>query len=115
MLVGKIDRFYNSVLCCIFVGVLENIEKEDKKSLWARVKSWLAGLSFRTGVVVLGVCVLCYVISFAQMLLPISVGAKGVLWFVFFGLAKTAQYSGLLIIGKAGIERIKNWRKNKKG
>jgi phosphoglycolate phosphatase len=55
------------------------------------------------------------VISFAQMLLPISVGAKSVLWFVFFGLAKTAQYSGLLIIGKAGIERIKNWRKNKKG
>lgn len=79
-----------------------------------KVKLWLAGLSFRTGVIVLGVCVLCYVISFAQMLLPISAAAKGVIWFIFFGLAKTAQYSGLLILGKAGLERIKNWYKNKK-
>ena len=80
----------------------------------AKVKQWLAGLSFRTGMIVLGVCVMCYVISFAQMLLPISVGAKGVLWVVFFGLAKTAQYSGLLIIGKSGIERIKEWREKRK-
>ena len=80
---------------------------------FSKIKKWLAGLSFRTGVIVLGVCVVCYVISFAQMLLPISTAAKGVLWFIFFGLAKTAQYSGLLIIGKAGVERIRNWRKNK--
>ena len=79
-----------------------------------RVKQWLAGLSFRTGMIVLGVCVMCYVISFAQMLLPISLGAKSVLWVVFFGLAKTAQYSGLLIIGKSGIERIKEWREKRK-
>ncbi len=45
------------------------------------------------------------------MLLPISAAAKGVLWFIFFGMAKTAQYSGLLIIGKAGVERIKKWYK----
>ncbi|MBE6310824.1 MAG: hypothetical protein E7080_07220 [Bacteroidales bacterium] len=82
--------------------------------MWQRVKRWLAGLSFRTGIVVLAVCVLCYVISFAQMLLPISAGAKGVLWFIFFGLAKTAQYSGLLIIGKAGVERLKKLFTNKK-
>ena len=77
------------------------------------IKQWLAGLSFRTGVIVLCVCVLCYVISFAQMLLPISTATKGVLWFIFFGLAKTAQYSGLLIIGKAGVERIKKWYKKR--
>ncbi len=41
------------------------------------------------------------------MLLPISVAAKGTLWFIFFGLAKTAQYSALLILGKAGIEKIR--------
>lgn len=80
-------------------------------SCFIRIKHWLAGLSFRTGVIVLCVCVLCYVISFAQMLLPISAAAKGVLWFIFFGMAKTAQYSGLLIIGKAGVERIKKWYK----
>lgn len=78
------------------------------------VKQWLAGLSFRTGVIVLCVCILCYVISFAQMLLPISTTTKGALWFIFFGLAKTAQYSGLLIIGKAGVERIKKWYKKEK-
>lgn len=71
------------------------------------MSAWLSSLSFKTGLVVLGICAGCYVISFAQMLLPISVAAKGVLWVVFFGLAKTAQYSALLILGKAGIERIR--------
>lgn len=90
-------------------------EKEEIKPLsrFAKVKQWLTGLSFRTGVIVLCVCVLCYIISFAQMLLPISTATKGVLWFIFFGLAKTTQYSGLLILGKAGIDRIKHWRKKK--
>lgn len=78
-----------------------------------KVKQWLAGLSFRTGVFVLVICILCYIVSFAQMLLPISATLKGILWFVFFGFAKTAQYSGLLILGKAGIERIKTWRNKK--
>lgn len=41
------------------------------------------------------------------MLLPISVAAKGVLWVIFFGLAKTAQYTALLILGKAGIETLR--------
>ena len=91
-------------------------DKDDKNELtmWAKTKRWLAGLSFRTGVMVLGACALFYVISFAQMLLPISAATKGVLWAVFFGLAKVAQYGGLLILGKTGLERIKNWRKNKK-
>lgn len=81
---------------------------------FSEIKRWLAGLSFRTGVMVLGVCALCYVISFAQMLLPISTTAKGVLWVIFFGLAKTAQYSALLILGKVGVERIKSRLKKKK-
>lgn len=72
-----------------------------------RLKQWLGGLSFRTGVVVAAVCLCCYAVSFAQMLLPISVAAKGVLWFVFFGLAKTAQYTAILILGKAGLQQVK--------
>lgn len=84
------------------------------KDLFSKFKKWLTGLSFRTGVIVLGVCILCYVISFAQMLLPITATTKGILWFIFFGIAKATQYSGLLILGKAGIDRIKAWREKKK-
>lgn len=77
-------------------------------------KAWLASFSYRTGVIVLIACVIFYIISFAQMLLPISVAVKGTLWVIFFGLAKTAQYSALLILGKAGIESIrKRWRRNR--
>lgn len=74
-----------------------------------KTKKWLRSLSFRTGAIVALVCLLCYAVSFIQMLLPISIAAKGVLWTVFFGLAKTAQYSALLILGKTGIERLKKW------
>ena len=45
----------------------------------------LQNLSFRTGVVVLLLCVPFYVLSFTQLLLPISVSAKGILWAVLFG------------------------------
>lgn len=72
-----------------------------------RVKNFLGGLSFRTGVIVLALCVPCYILSFAQMALPISATAKGVLWFVLFGLAKTTQYTGLAIIGVEGWRRLK--------
>lgn len=77
------------------------------KEIFRRVKTWLASLSFRTGMIVLGACVVCYVISFAQALLPISIAWKGALWVIFFGLAKTFQYSGILIIGKEGWKRLK--------
>lgn len=74
-----------------------------------RIKQCLASLSYRTGIMILIVCVLCYIISFAQMLLPISVPVKGVLWVIFYGLAKTAQYSALLILGKSGISSLRKW------
>ena len=54
-----------------------------------RIQFFLRRFSFRTGIIILALCVPCYIISFAQMALPISAAAKGVLWFVFFGLAKT--------------------------
>ncbi|MBO7282329.1 MAG: hypothetical protein J6U73_02855 [Alistipes sp.] len=69
-----------------------------------RIKSFLSRLSIRTGIIILIICVVCYIISFAQMLLPISAAAKGVLWFIFFGLAKTTQYTALAILG------VKGWR-----
>lgn len=72
-----------------------------------RVKGQLRKLSFRTGVIVLALCVPFYILSFAQMALPLSAYAKGVLWFVLFGLAKTFQYVGLTIIGAEGIKKLR--------
>lgn len=79
-----------------------------------KLQTFLRRFSFRTGVIVLALCVPCYVISFAQMALPISTAAKGVLWFIFFGLAKTFQYGGLTILGVEGVKRLKDWWQSKR-
>ncbi len=81
----------------------------EKASLLGRVRQWLSSLSFRTGVIVLACCVPFYILSFAQMALPISASAKTVLWVVLFGLAKTFQYGGLTILGVEGFKRVKAW------
>lgn len=86
----------------------------DAKQLLGKIKTWLAGLSFRTGVIVLLSCIPFYILSFAQMALPISVEAKGVLWFILFGMAKTCQYGGLTILGVEGVRRLKAYFKKDK-
>ena len=58
-----------------------------------KIKQWLQSMSFRTGVIVLMCCIPFYILSFAQMLLPISTTAKGVLWAVLFGLAKFVRFA----------------------
>lgn len=78
------------------------------------IKLFLSRLSFRTGVVVLVMCVVFYVASFAQALLPISAAAKTTLWVVLYGCAKTAQYAGLAIVGIEGWSRIKAWFRRSK-
>ena len=78
------------------------------------IKLWLQGLSFRTGVIVLALCIPFYVLSFAQMALPakyLSVETKGILWVILFGMAKTCQYGGLTILGVEGYKRVKAWLK----
>lgn len=60
------------------------------------------------------ICVLFYVLSFAQALLPISVAAKSTLWVILFGMAKLTQYTGLLIVGAEGWRRIKGYFKRSK-
>ena len=87
--------------------------KKFISDLWHKLKTWLQSLSFRTGVIVLLCCIPFYILSFAQMLLPISVTAKGVLWTILFGLAKTCQYGGLTILGVEGYKRLKNKFKRK--
>lgn len=79
------------------------------KKLLNNIKRWLQSLSFRTGVIVLLCCIPFYVLSFAQMALPISVELKGILWFVLFGMAKTCQYGGLTILGVEGVRKLKAW------
>lgn len=88
--------------------------KECFKAVVSRIKAWLSRLSFRTGVIILALCIPCYILSFAQMMLPISNTAKGVLWFILFGMAKTTQYTGLTIIGVEGWKRLKEWFKRDK-
>ncbi|MCQ2215474.1 MAG: hypothetical protein MJZ31_06095 [Bacteroidales bacterium] len=78
------------------------------KQLFQKVKQWLSTLSFRTGMIVLLCCIPFYILSFAQLALPISTSVKGVLWVILFGLAKTCQYGGLTILGVEGIKRLKN-------
>ncbi|MBO7596878.1 MAG: hypothetical protein J6T70_07525 [Bacteroidales bacterium] len=85
------------------------------KEIFAKVKAWLASLSFRTGVIVFVSCIPFYILSFAQMALPISTSAKGVLWVVLFGLAKTAQYGGLTILGVEGYKKLRDKFRRKKG
>ncbi|UKK52195.1 hypothetical protein L6472_06340 [Prevotella sp. E13-17] len=86
--------------------------KETHKQTIYKIRNWLQSLSFRTGVIVLLSCIPFYILSFAQMLLPISVTAKGILWTVLFGMAKTCQYGGLTILGVEGYKRLKAaiWR-----
>ena len=81
--------------------------KDSLRHMGVRTKTWLNKLSFRTGIIVLAACIPFYIISFAQMALPISNSLKGILWAVFFGLAKTAQYGGLTILGTEGIKRLR--------
>lgn len=84
------------------------------KNLLKKVKLWLQSLSFRTGVIVLLCCIPFYILSFAQMLLPISAAAKGVLWTALFGLAKTCQYGGITILGVDGYNRVKSYLRRRK-
>ena len=79
----------------------------------AAIKRALAKLSFRTGIALLVACIIFYILSFAQALLPISAATKGVLWFILFGMAKTAQYAGLTVIGMEGWKRVKVWIKER--
>ncbi|MBQ5478272.1 MAG: hypothetical protein IIT64_10785 [Bacteroidaceae bacterium] len=79
-----------------------------------KIKQLLQGLSFKTGVIILALCIPFYIISFAQIALPISTEMKGVLWVVFFGLAKTFQYGGLTILGVDGWKRLKAYFGKKK-
>lgn len=76
------------------------------------IKTRLGRLSYRAGVAALAMCVPFYILSFAQMALPIPAAAKGALWVALFGMAKTCQYCGITILGAKGAKAW--WQKRKK-
>lgn len=77
------------------------------KNFVKKIVKWLQTLSYRTGVIVLLTCIPFYILSFAQAALPISAVWKGVLWFILFGMAKTTQYAGIIILGVEGYRQLK--------
>lgn len=95
-------------------GFAEGQTHTNLQSMKNQIQRFLSRLSFRTGVIVLAMCIPFYVISFAQAALPTSVATKGILWFVFFGLAKTCQYAGLAILGVEGWQRLKKFFRTRK-
>ena len=86
------------------------------KLILKKIQTWLQGLSFRTGVIVLLMCIPFYLLSFAQLAIPsqyLSIENKGVLFVILFGSAETCQYGGLTILGVEGYKRVKGWIKRK--
>lgn len=57
-------------------------------TLLKRFVAWLQKLSFRTGVVVLAMCIPCYIASFAQAVFPISYGDERYLVGYFLRISK---------------------------
>lgn len=72
-----------------------------------RIKSFFKRLSTRTGVILLIVCILLYLASGIQALLPLEESTKGILFITFFGLAKVFQYSAIAVLGVKGWQKIK--------
>ena len=83
--------------------------KEYFSKLGDRLNTILKRFSFKTGLIILSLCIPFYILSFAQMAMDFSYSVKGILWVIFFGLAKTFQYAGLAILGVEGIKRLKIW------
>lgn len=80
---------------------------KDSNRFIMRLKVFFAKFSLRTGIFILLSCVPLYILSFAQMKLPISPLWKSILFVLFFGLAKVAQYGGLIIVGAKGLKDLK--------
>ena len=84
------------------------------KRFVARIKHALSRLSFRTGVIILAVCVVFYILSFVQALLPLTATTRSTLFIIFFGMAKLTQYTALTILGVKGWRRLKAMLKRDK-
>lgn len=105
--VSRIRQTESGLLPAFRLPRLRRLKRNTEQNMSIRKR--LQTLSFRTGVIILLMCVPFYVLSFSQMLLPLPVATKGILWAVLFGLAKAFQYSGIAILGVEGYKRVKGW------
>ena len=83
--------------------------KDYIRRLGKRINTFLKRFSFKTGIIIFSLCIPFYILSFAQIAMDFIYSVKGVLWVIFFGLAKTFQYAGLAILGVEGIKKLKVW------
>lgn len=83
--------------------------KDNIKKITGRINIFLKRYSYKTGLIIFLLCIPFYILSFAQMAMDFSYTVKGILWVLFFGLAKTFQYTGLAILGVEGVKRLKTW------
>lgn len=72
-----------------------------------KIKNFFKGLSTRTGIILLILCIISYAIAFIVPFIAIPKATKTVLAFTFFGLAKVFQYSAIAVLG------VKGWHKFK--
>lgn len=88
-----------------------------------KIKLWLSKLSFRTGVIVLALCVLCYIIAFIPIIPCVNEWGlvswmnpyvKGLWWTAWIGLAHVFKYSCIAILGVEGFKRVKAFFRRKK-
>ena len=83
----------------------------------------MSKLSFRTGVIVLALCMLFHIIAFLpiipwvkdwSLLAWMNPYVKGVWFTAWIGIAHVFKYAGLAILGVEGYKRLKAFFKHKK-
>lgn len=88
-----------------------------------KIKHWLSKLSFRTGVIVLALCVLFHIFAFLpiipwvedwSLLSWMNPYVKGVWFTAWIGIAHVFKYAGLAILGVDGYRRLKAFFKRKR-
>ena len=88
-----------------------------------KINLWLSKLSFRTGVIVLVMCILFHIIAFLpiipwvkdwSLISWMNPYVKGLWWTAWIGIAHVFKYAGLAILGVEGYKRVKAFFRRKK-
>lgn len=77
--------------------------------MWEKIKTALSKLSFRTGLILLVICLLFHGVAISLFAIPLEGEIKALLITISFALAKIFQYSAIAILGVKGVMRIKAW------
>lgn len=77
--------------------------------MWQKIKTALSKLSFRTGLILLVLCLLFHGVAVGFFTIPLEGETKALLITISFALAKIFQYSAVAILGVRGVMRVKAW------